>query len=135
MIRNNHLPMPQFASLNLALVTVSQAFGAECYLVGSAVERRDFRDVDVRMPLDDDQMKAFFGGIVPPMGTVFGQYMAKVISADLSAQCGLPVDFQFQERHVFRMERDVNMVVSMGAVIGRVKEEKVECSNTPRKAD
>ena len=123
MTRNNWVPMPEFASLNLACSIVSMAFGRPCFLVGSAVERRDFRDVDIRMPLDEDSMTAFLGSDKAPIGsTAFGQYMAKVISADLSNQCGLRVDFQFQEKRKFDAERNVNDLVSVGQILGRLSE-------------
>ena len=40
---------------------MEQAFGSICYLVGSATKRPDFRDVDVRMILDDEEFHALFG--------------------------------------------------------------------------
>lgn len=80
------------------------------YLVGSALERPDWRDVDVRLILDD----ASFCRLFPDAGPVSQSrwefdarwcILTTTISAWLSEQTGLPVDFQFQpqshanERH------------------------------------
>lgn len=76
------------------------------YLVGSALERPDWRDIDVRLILDD----ASFARLFPDARNNWEfdprwLIMTSTISAWLSDQTGLPVDFQFQpqshanERH------------------------------------
>lgn len=70
------------------------------YVVGSCLERPDWRDVDVRMMMDD----ASFGRLFPRALMHSGAWefdprwclMAVAISRWLSEQTGLPIDFQFQ---------------------------------------
>jgi hypothetical protein len=80
------------------------------YLVGSALERPDWRDIDVRLILDDASFDRLFPDAGGAAGTrwEFDQrwiIMTASLSAWLSSQTGLPVDFQFQpmshanERH------------------------------------
>lgn len=76
------------------------------YVVGSALERADWRDVDVRLMLHDDGFAALF----PDAGQRWEfdarwLIMTTAISVHLSRVTGLPIDFQFQptthanERH------------------------------------
>lgn len=92
--RGNYLQHSQ----NLLLVTwakvVHDAFvgdgGHGPYLVGSCIERADFRDVDLRMMLDDDQFDAV---------TAVCQLRFFNMSFSLWGQqvTGLPIDFQIQK--------------------------------------
>ena len=50
-----HLYLEQFGSL------VWEAFGHPPYLVGSAIMGKQWRDVDVRLILPDDEWDALFG--------------------------------------------------------------------------
>lgn len=81
------------------------AFGAMAYLVGSAATSHTFRDVDVRVILDDDEWVRRFGPIREPMSA------SVAWSAEMMAWCalaekltGLPVDFQVQPRTVAAKE-------------------------------
>lgn len=82
---------------------LSRAFGNRCYLVGSAMERPDWRDIDVRLIMDDDDFLALFPG-AGPVAENRWEFDARwivlttAISEQLSRQTGLPVDFQFQPR-------------------------------------
>ena len=72
------------------------------YLVGSASQRRDWRDVDVRMMMTDHAFARLFpqadvntsasGGVADALWSA----MCVSISAYLSQQSGVPVDFQIQ---------------------------------------
>jgi hypothetical protein len=82
---------------------LGRAFDGQCYLVGSATERPDWRDIDVRMIMDDEAFVALF----PDAGPVdHGHWefdprwivLTTAISEQLSRQTGLPIDFQFQPR-------------------------------------
>lgn len=82
---------------------LNQAFDGHCYLVGSAMERADWRDIDVRMIMDDEAFTALF----PDAGPVaHGRWefnprwivLTTAISEQLTRQTGLPIDFQFQPR-------------------------------------
>lgn len=94
-------PITGFHNLNLACRLLVDAFGFGIYLVGSSQERRDYRDVDVRCMLPDDEFDRMFPGAVG-MGNGTGRIDARLLatnlafSAYLSQQSGLPVDFQFQ---------------------------------------
>lgn len=97
---------PACFALEMACQTLHRAFcrgGGGIYLVGSALERPDWRDIDLRLILPDDEFKQLFPGTGPvehshcefdPRWMV----MTTSISAWLSVQSGLPVDFQFQSR-------------------------------------
>lgn len=100
---------PACFELELACQQLSDAFGGfGCYLVGSALERPDWRDIDVRMILSDAEFDVLF-----PQCRERGTWefnarwlvMTISISEWLRKRTGLPVDFQFQpqshanERH------------------------------------
>lgn len=97
--RANYVGAPQIFNLSHACQAIVSAFGPNVYLVGSSLERRDFRDVDVRCMLDDADFDALF-----PHGGVNAVYNARLslmnvaISGWLSERSGLPIDFQFQRR-------------------------------------
>lgn len=89
---------PAVFKLELACQHLNRAFPSfGIYVVGSALERPDWRDVDVRMILADDEFAALF----PHAGSnwEFDQrwlVMTVAISGWLNEQTGLPIDFQFQ---------------------------------------
>ena len=105
----SYVGAPAVFQLELACQHLNAAFGGYgCYLVGSALERPDWRDVDVRLILRDEEFSALF-----PDALSDGRWesdsrwlvMTSAIRLWLSRQTGLPVDFQFQpqthanERH------------------------------------
>lgn len=73
---------------------IRQAFGDAPYLVGTAFTQRDFRDVDVRLILADEEYDrladAAEPGLIPFLGLAIGEYLA--------ARTELPIDFQIQRR-------------------------------------
>ncbi len=89
---------PACFRLELACQHLRQAFGSYgLYLVGSALERADWRDVDVRYILSDEK----FAELFPDAGEHWEWdarwlVMTTAISAWLSQASGLPIDFQFQ---------------------------------------
>lgn len=94
----NYTGAPACFALELALRQVTEAFNCTaCYIVGSVLERSDWRDVDVRMIMDDEDFDKEF----PDAGRHW-EHDAKwllltvSISEWLSKQSGLPIDFQFQ---------------------------------------
>jgi hypothetical protein len=63
------------------------------YLVGTACTAREYRDVDVRVMLEDDEYDrlADIGQQLPTfLGLAIGEYLA--------SRTGLPIDFQIQRR-------------------------------------
>jgi hypothetical protein len=96
----SYVGAPAIFALDHACRTLTEAFGGfGCYLVGSAIERPDYRDVDVRFILSDAEFETLF-----PDAHGRGAFqhdarwlvMCIAISGWLKAQSGLVVDFQFQ---------------------------------------
>ena len=107
--KSNYIGAPACFALELACKHLRQAFGGfGTYQVGSSTERADWRDVDVRLILPDDEFERLF-----PNAALGGSWemdprwlvMTVAISAWLAKETGLPIDFQFQpqthanERH------------------------------------
>jgi hypothetical protein len=108
-----YIGAPACFALEEAIRPVCDAFGAYggsglvgCYIVGSCLERPDWRDVDVRLMMSDDEFAALF----PDAGAQWEHdarwlLLTVAISERLSRLTGLPIDFQFQpnshanERH------------------------------------
>lgn len=95
MKRDGGIGEPERVKLIAACIIVDRALSETPYLVGSALKTRDFRDVDVRVIMDDDKFNALFG---PHCGSDFQILVNIGISAYLSDATGLPVDFQVQRR-------------------------------------
>lgn len=100
---------PAIFALERECRTLTDAFGGfGCYLVGSSLQRPDWRDVDVRFILSDEEFEHLF-----PDAGLNGLWehdprwllLTVAISGHLSKATGLPIDFQFQpqthanERH------------------------------------
>lgn len=92
---------PACFALELACEQLNRAFAGRnrfcCYLVGSALQRPDWRDVDVRLIMHDED----FAELFPDAGDHWEQdprwlIMTVAISRHLSEATGLPIDFQFQ---------------------------------------
>lgn len=79
--------------LDEACRPIAEAFDAHPYLVGSAGERSDWRDVDVRLILSDAEFDRLFSGRRDLWG-----FLSSVIGQYLVARTGLPVDFQIQRQ-------------------------------------
>lgn len=108
-VKGVYVGAPACFALELACQHLNRAFpGFGCYLVGSALERPDWRDIDVRLIMSDEEFDALFPGCCKGGTWEFDArwlVMTTAISDWLSKQTGLPVDFQFQpqthanERH------------------------------------
>lgn len=96
--RASWIGAPEMFNLTLACEPINRAFGM-CYLVGSALHKRDYRDVDVRCILDDEEFDRLF-----PNCPEAWQYstrwsvMCASVALWLAERSKLPVDFQFQRR-------------------------------------
>jgi hypothetical protein len=94
----NYIGAPACFALELECKKICEAFnGYGCYLVGSAIERPDWRDVDVRLIMPDER----FAQLFPDAGKYWEQdarwlLLTVAISERMSKVTGLPVDFQFQ---------------------------------------
>lgn len=98
MNRANYLPAPHFFNLHQACRVVYDAFGSPPYLVGSSLERRDYRDVDVRLILEDAEFDRLFPGTAGSAYQLDALWslLNSSIALYLSQHSGLPVDFQIQ---------------------------------------
>lgn len=100
--RPHYLGAHDFHTLNQACRMIAEAYGYP-YLVGSCLERPDFRDVDVRCILDDDEFARLFPG-THGEADILQEHSARLsllnasITLYLSRMTGLPIDFQFQQQ-------------------------------------
>lgn len=102
--RAMYLSPQQHWVLNQACQPISAAYG-NVWLVGSVLERPDYRDVDVRCMLYDEVYAALFPDDPPesPNAASWARFSSRiallntVISEHLIRVTGLPVDFQFQQ--------------------------------------
>jgi len=81
--------------LDQACKPINEALGSfGCYLVGTAAEKRQFGDVDVRFIMADKTHDRLVKAIRPTgvafLGMAIGQYIASLT--------GLPIDFQIQRQ-------------------------------------
>ncbi len=78
-------------------VIVYDYFGRVPYQVGSSLDRKDWRDVDVRLILSDDEFAEQFGDIFRSSETDPKLAAITLAFAALGSQMtGLPIDFQIQ---------------------------------------
>jgi hypothetical protein len=102
-----YLGAPEIFKLDLACMNLHQAFcvGGEyggIFLVGSALERPNFRDVDVVCILSDGDFAQTFPDAHGEYDAAHFEFdprwllMSATISDWLSAQIGMRVDFKFQ---------------------------------------
>jgi hypothetical protein len=90
-VRKSFLTTAEFALLNDACVPVTAAFGGPPYLVGSVNETPEYRDVDLRVILDDDEFDHLFDGKI-----LLWSLVCQAIGHYLRNVTGLPIDFQIQ---------------------------------------
>lgn len=94
----NYIGAPAVFALELACQHIQAAFGHfGAYIVGSCLDRADWRDIDVRYILPDDEFERLF----PDAGENWELdsrwlLLTVAILRWLKDQTGLPVDFQFQ---------------------------------------
>lgn len=102
--RANYVGAPQVFYLNQACRTINDSFdGFGCFLVGSSLVKRDWRDVDVRFIMDDGEFDLMFPNSA---GKAEGSWvydakwslLCAALAEWLSKVSGLPVDFQFQRQ-------------------------------------
>lgn len=97
----NYVGAPAIFALEVACQEITRAFNVSygCYLVGSCLKRPDWRDVDVRFILADDEFERLFPGAMPCWEQDPRWLLLTVsISEHLSKLTGLPIDFQFQQQ-------------------------------------
>lgn len=89
--------MPAVLHLNAFGRELHEAFGHYAYLVGSAAISKQWRDVDVRLMLPDDEFDQLFPDHTNP-GRCDGRWslLCAAISELGKLRTGLPIDFQIQ---------------------------------------
>jgi hypothetical protein len=115
---------PACFALEQCCQQINDAFGGfHCYLVGSALERPDWRDIDVRYIMSDEEFSKMF-----PDCTAEGHWesdprwllLTVSISGWLRTVTGLPVDFQIQPQ-THANERHKGMRSAVGLRIAKPK--------------
>ena len=101
--RANYLGAPEAFHLNNLCTMLNEAFGYNNFLVGSSIIKRDYRDVDIRCIMDDDQFDLLFPDSKNSHNCSWvhdarWSLICASISEWLSKRSGLPVDFQIQRR-------------------------------------
>lgn len=77
---------------------INDAFGHLPYLVGTAAMGKQWRDVDVRLILPDDEFDAFFPPVARDEPDGRWGLLCAAISELARQRTGLPVDFQIQRQ-------------------------------------
>lgn len=95
----NNVGMPAAMLLDMWCRNVNEAFDGQCYLVGSATQKGDWRDVDVRLILTDEVWERWFPGLLPITAQldITWVVLCTALSQSASVATGLPVDFQIQQ--------------------------------------
>lgn len=88
--RASYLTVGQTFNLKVACRAI-EAMGYGVFHVGSSLDRPDYRDVDLRCILSDEQFDAMFEGNMRRL-SLFNT----ALSEWLGTRSGLPIDFQFQ---------------------------------------
>jgi hypothetical protein len=89
--RSLHFSGVKLILLNNACIPITEAFGHPPYIVGSSTERDDYRDVDVRSIIPDEDFDAIFNH-----REFLWSLVCLAVSDYLSRASGLPIDYQIQ---------------------------------------
>lgn len=90
--------MPATLKLNQFGRVVREAFGATAYHVGSSMRSDEWRDVDVRVILEDEEFERQIGDLTRPMCmNQRWNALCLAFSALGREMTGLPIDFQIQQ--------------------------------------
>lgn len=88
--------MPAGIWLNKFGLIVADYFGHTPYQVGSSLWRKDWRDVDVRLILPDDEFARRFGSVHASYADPVLASVTLAFNALGQQMTGLPIDFQIQ---------------------------------------
>ncbi|MFF8187719.1 hypothetical protein ACF044_10725 [Microbacterium sp. NPDC016588] len=92
----------QMFALDEACKPIAEAFDATPYLVGTALDRGGYRDVDVRLILDDTT----YARLVGVAGPQLAAFLGLAIGEYLAARTGMPIDFQVQQQSAANERHD-----------------------------
>lgn len=124
MIRSNFVGAPQFYNLQCSCAMLVEAFGYHIYHVGSSLDRRDYRDVDVRCILPDEEFDRLFPNISGSnyQTDAFWNLVCCAISEWLQTRTNLPIDFQIQRQTQANAENENCKRNALGLFIRRQAE-------------
>jgi len=94
--RATYLSPTEMFNLDHACRSISQAYGYCLYHVGSSLRVADYRDVDIRCILSDEDFLKMFPQPKPVSDQTRLHLLNTALSEWLRARTGLPIDFQFQ---------------------------------------
>jgi len=95
---SSYIPAHAQFALDAAAKAIDRAYDSYgVMLVGSCLERKDYRDVDVRCVLSDAEFEALFPKDESQVLRPRWQVQCLALSAWLRSMTGLPIDFQFQK--------------------------------------
>jgi hypothetical protein len=93
MSRSTFLSPPDLHRLDWACRPIFRAFGSPPYLVGSALTTSEFRDIDLRLILDDDEFDAMFADR-PGLRLLLNIAFSALLESTGGQRA--PIDFQIQ---------------------------------------
>lgn len=97
-ILNIGVGMPAWIYLNLFGRVIFDAFGSYPFLVGSATTTKQWRDIDVRLILDDETFERIVGKPTKPEIANRRWFAMTAAFSELGRKMtGLPIDFQIQQ--------------------------------------
>lgn len=117
--------MPHMPKLDRFGEIVYQAFAAHAYIVGSALTRRDWRDVDVRVILPDDRFELLFGAATDWRTNPRLAAVATAFAALANQMTGLPVDFGIDRMTEANEDPNANRRHPLGIQHGVIGEREV----------
>ena len=105
----SYIGAPACFALEMACKQVQAAFAprqdgrlGQVYIVGSAIERSDWRDVDVRLMLDDTSFAELFPNVILDSGAALWEFdprwtlLTVAVTEWMRKATSLPIDFQIQ---------------------------------------
>lgn len=94
------LTTSEYYKLDCACIPLWEAFWGKggVYMVGSVLRKQDWRDVDIRAILDDDEFVRLFPVTDEHDENAQWKLICIAISSYLSQVTGLPIDFQIQRK-------------------------------------
>ena len=103
--RAMYISVEELWRLSNAVRPVEEALGNTVWIVGSVLTKENYRDVDLRVILDDDEYNRLFmpnykdvDGTVVGLTDQFRMLIQTAISAMLRQTTNLPIDFQIQSQ-------------------------------------
>ena len=93
-----YIGFPESSRLDHAMMIVCRALDEDAFMVGSSTKSTEYRDVDVRVIMEDEKFNALFGDWNAQRLKPFWSLFCVAVSDYLAKQTGLPIDFQVQKR-------------------------------------